>query len=710
MFRRFFQRGGQGQTPEPQRPDPPSADEVQRARNSLQGLAKQTQDDGVHRMVMRTGNQPLPEDPDEQLYEKDQGEHAEIARNALEAGDLKRSIYHLGLALADDPARAEWLALLDRWIAAAGPRALDLVPLNDEQYFATILASREIMRRGNTPTHRMEVTPLVGKNYHAKVAVHASLLAAQGKVKEAVSLLLQLIQVKPEIPYILWLSRWQDQPGFVDALQPERVLPVVVPVLQKYRGTYVFAEQGRAEMSRYLPLLRQTYAALPLRQMNEGASTLAFAYATLLRKTGAFAEAAEVARSLPASYQTCVALAMAEEALGNLEASVAAYQQALTFQPHDVAVRNDLGTLRLKQGKLAEALAFYEESVRLDPSDPYQDAFAFIAYLHYLQTPAEEWLEKLKPLAQSQETAGRFLYLLQAPFIGRLPYPGEAIINLMRNIKERSAAGEVSLKAGSKLSFASSSLEAPSATLATRLMLDAFGASYEISAAETLSPDPRQPLRPVEYQIWRYEGMTPIPAVPPPDPAVAESIATLAQTPYALERWYARARPLGQRLGPDALMSLLGVMVHPPAVPEGWETWDWLIAVQIASALTIASLETGWEGSRRKAALTSLIYGPMDWSGAAALSALAILARQDMRIHIEFDRICCDLWQFGRGSAEWPHEQAMVFGLIFLNAYSDEAKEHISAYFEQQKQRPEQEKERLEQKRKEYEQKLREER
>lgn len=44
------------------------------------------------------------------------------------------------------------------------------------------------MSMGNTPTHRMEVTPVVGKNYHAKVAVHAYILASQGSMKEAVAL------------------------------------------------------------------------------------------------------------------------------------------------------------------------------------------------------------------------------------------------------------------------------------------------------------------------------------------------------------------------------------------------------------------------------------------------------------------------------------------------------------------------------------------
>ena len=92
--------------------------------------------------------------------------------------------------------------------------------------------------------------------------------------------------------------------------------------------------------------------------------------------------------------------------------------------------------------------------------------------------------------------------------------------------------------------------------------------------------------------------------------------------------------------------------------------------------------EPAREDSRHKAALTSLIYGPTDWSGAAALIALAVLAGQNKRITIAFDHICRDLWSLGRGTAEWPHEQAMVVGLLFVDHYSKEARTYIQKYFE----------------------------
>src|SRR5450631_2963660 len=112
MFRRFFQRDKQdGQKPEPQKleqaqdaiqPDKPTSNQLKQATELLHQQAGQQKDDNVHRMALRTGNQELPEDLAEQAYGGDQGEHAVIARQALQTGDFKRSIYHLGLALASD--------------------------------------------------------------------------------------------------------------------------------------------------------------------------------------------------------------------------------------------------------------------------------------------------------------------------------------------------------------------------------------------------------------------------------------------------------------------------------------------------------------------------------------------------------------------------------------------------------------------------------
>ncbi len=636
------------------------------------GQANHPMHDDVHRMSIRASETPPPEDPDEHVFAQEPGSRVELARQALRAGELKRAVFHLGLALADDPVSAEALALLEQWMAAAGRRALDYVPLDDPAYFPTLQAARELMRRGNTPDHRMEVTPIVGAYYHARVAVHASILVAQGKAKEGAALLVQLLQVKPEIPYVLWIERWQGQPGLEEGLEPDQVAYIGAGVLKRYPGTYLFSDAAREGAARYVPLLRITHQAYP---QHEAVASL---YAGLLRKVGQFEESLAVARTLKPSYFNLVPLAMAEETLGNLDASIAAYQRALTFDPQDVAVRNDMGKLHLIQGKLPEALAFYEESTRLDPSDPFQQAFAFVAYLKALLEPENpRWQGQLQELARRQSKAHFLNYVLHAPFTGRLPFATEALINVLRDLEERYAGQQI----GGQLQVANTMLESPSARLAFGRALARLGATYSMTVQSVPQPDTRQPLRPVEYQLWRYEGMDPAPNVPPPDAEVAARIAALAQTPYSLDVWHAPARALGRELGPGALEDLLGVMVHPPAAPDGWKEYDWLWAVQLASTLTIAYVDTGWDGSRRKAALTSLAYGPMDWSGAAAIVAMAVLARQDMRLNIEFDRLCLDLWSLAPDDGDWALERAIVYSLIYVEDYSEAAAQKIDAYF-----------------------------
>lgn len=684
MFRRFFQGQNQpGDSSNQRQPDPPASSELLRRWQAGAG----DKEDGVHRMAVRAGNNepPPPEDPDEQRYAQEQGAHDALARQALQAGDLKRAIFHLGLALAADPGKEAYLALLDQWIAAAGPDALNYVPLNDPQYFTTLRMAQSLMLRGNRPDHRMEVTPLVGEHYHARVAVHAYILAAQGRLSEACSLVLQLLQVKREIPYILWLARWQDQPGFAEGLDPQQVAIFASVLMGEYPGVYTFSEYGRREIVRYLPLIHAVYDAHPDYQVGNGQFSSGFMFSTLLRKAGFFEEAIRVARAGPlSSFIACVALAMAEKALGNLEACYAAYRQALSYKPDNVATRNDLANLLHAQGKLPEALAYMEESTRLDPNDPFQDAFANVAYLRYLLEPQNPaWQNKLQELARHQGAARHLLFLTHAPYIGKLPYAGEAVINLLRGLEDKIAAGEMKPpKAGSTFNVGLSNIESPSAVLAVRRAMAALNVAVEVGMDDRVpQPDIRQPLRPVEYQIWRYEGFNAVPNVPPPDPAIAAQLAQLAQIPYHLDVWHDPARQLGQRLGPAALTSLLGAMVHPPATPEGWREYDWIAAVQLASALTIAYIDDGWEGSIRKAALTSLAYGPMDWSGAAAIMALAVLARQDMRINIAFDRLCLDLWSF-EPDLPWVLEGSLVAGLIFVDSYSEEAGRKIKAYFD----------------------------
>lgn len=168
-----------------------------------------------------------------------------------------------------------------------------------------------------------------------------------------------------------------------------------------------------------------------------------------------------------------------------------------------------------------------------------------------------------------------------------------------------------------------SCLESPSNHLAFKLA----GFSATISVSEIPSPDPRQPLEPVPYLLWTYDGTDPSPALAAPTPAVTEAIAAIAPTPLAGGKLWAAASRLAATLREQhAIDAVLAAMVHPPAPPAETSPLQWLPRVQLTAAFVLCHWDTGWVGSQRRDALYSVLLGPRDWTTTAAIVALATLA------------------------------------------------------------------------------------
>ena len=76
-------------------------------------------------------------------------------------------------------------------------------------------------------------------------------------------------------------------------------------------------------------------------------------------------------------------------------------------------------------------------------------------------------------------------------------------------------------------------------------------------------------------------------------------------------------------LADTRLDDLLGVLVHPPALPSedpsGWPMW--IRSLQVAACLGIAHHRTDepWQSSTRRRVLSVLVYGPEDWVTEAAM-------------------------------------------------------------------------------------------
>jgi hypothetical protein len=222
---------------------------------------------------------------------------------------------------------------------------------------------------------------------------------------------------------------------------------------------------------------------------------------------------------------------------------------------------------------------------------------------------------------EGNERARALLWRLE-PYVHALPVPSSALVNAARQLAERG---------GTMRNVSVTSMEPPSAVLSLEDTVRRAGEESvpTVSFQEIPDPDPRVARAAVKHVLWAYEGTRARPALGAPDDVVAKAIAELASSPYGVEPWWGSAQTLGARLGPPAVESLLAVMVHPPPRPASVPPWDWRFGVQVAAALCLASVDGGWEGSARREGLLSLLQGPVDWTAAAAVIALAEIARRE---------------------------------------------------------------------------------
>ena len=119
-------------------------------------------------------------------------EDVAIARTALAKGDYVHAAHHLACALGENPNRSDWLGLLDQVIAAE-PDAEKLAPI-----------------KAAPPAYCI-------------VAAHAYILARLGRVAEAIDLILQTINVRPDVLYIDWALDWLSRPEAAGTLNMGRL-------------------------------------------------------------------------------------------------------------------------------------------------------------------------------------------------------------------------------------------------------------------------------------------------------------------------------------------------------------------------------------------------------------------------------------------------------------------------------------------------------
>lgn len=390
----------------------------------------------------------------------------------------------------------------------------------------------------------------------------------------------------------------------------------------------------------------------------------------LCRKAGLFDEGlAIVERALRErpSWHAWTARGLILRHRGETDLARRAFDEAIVYDPDNPATYLEAGDALFERERWEEARRYYEAVLTREPRHPWALPSALFCRWRERSSarfPDDAYPPELYELMREGNERAHRVYDAFRPFEGYVPEPHDALTNTLRHVLRQLPPGSAG---GGSLRIALTNVEAPSNLVLCRAL---YGdeVRLEIRHTHVAVPDPREPVAPIAFALWRREGEVLVPALDPPPVAIAETVRALASAPYRRRRAWAAASRAAARLSPGDAEALLACVVHPPPLPEGWPleaAFEWVPRVQLTVAFVLAHLapHEPWESSVRRAALRSLLFGPMDWSTEAAAVAFVELAHDHPILELDVHRAFATLY------AGKPQEGPVCYELGLLDRW-----------------------------------------
>lgn len=487
----------------------------------------------------------------------------EIARTALEAGELEHCRHHLAAALVLDPADPRGDALFAQWFAA-GPDV------------AAVLARTE--------------------RWLGDVLVEAQLCIRTGDAVGAVRRVLAAIGHGGDARLVDWLHDWTRADRLHGALP---AVPLAQALLRLLKSAHAGPELCGA-VDDWLDTVDEQI------DWRDASVTVRVRLKRLLgRHEAALALAERLEAAAPGVYSAAAVAACHREA-GDFEAAIAASRRAAAHDLADGHPLLDIGDLALDRLEdWARAIEAYAEAEQRGAKPGWARLSRLAAA--YLQAPSAATRAAFEAEAADSAEGERVEQLRERldDWIDRISPPREAAIHFLAQV-EPEGEDRYTLE-----------LSAPEAACAHWTVQQAFaeaGAALTLSAA-AVEPDPRVGLQRLAAFCWADATVAPV--HPRPAAAPWDAMRGLADTDFAPCGWLAHARALRAAADADA-QTLVAMIPYPPEPPrEDDDPLWWRRAWTAACAFAIGGGESGW------ADLVDLVRAPVDWPGEAALLALA---------------------------------------------------------------------------------------
>ncbi len=516
-----------------------------------------------------------------------------IARAELQAGtNLPHGAQHLANLLVVDPTHPRWRELLERYMAAAGSRLDALVPDVDPRHAAT-------------------------------ESLRAWIWHAQGRRAEAVSRLVDVARALGDAAMIdAWALDWLAPAGAIESL-PEDVGHKLFGFVLTQHGELAQASARRLDaVRRWSTLLERVASSW------EDTSLLRLMRAGLMRKAGHADDALALVGPLDdgADFNRIVAIGLALRAKGRLVESAQVFERGAAIEADGVTAWLEAGDSWLAAERWPEAIAAYEQALARQPGQEWAQPSA--DYCRWKTSGGDPWSHPVGQALQGGSERARELLFRD---LGGIDESRDASAGTLRQLRASWLQKPVDPARDGISRMSVSTIEAPSARLAASLELAAFGLDPQVEVGYGGVPalDPRVAVADIAWPLWIWDGLQPRPGLPAAAPEVTALVAGLASQRYDPWANWAQASHVAARLGGGATADILAVMVNPPPVPANTHALAWLPRVQLAAAMVAAQVDAGWEDSRRRAALHSLLLGPSDWTTVAGIRALGWVARTE---------------------------------------------------------------------------------
>lgn len=252
----------------------------------------------------------------------------ELARAAIERGEMRHAADHLAGAIAHAPTLPETHELLSR-LAARAEGALELFPLEQHAFVGTVVA-------------------------------RAHLLAAAGRPEDGLPL---LFAASGHTPGVNWAGvPWVTEPELGAKIEPGLLARNVMQLCTAIGDPDVAA--ARTVLRPYLTVVRHAIAAHSDHALLLGAGS------ALARRVGEPEVAIEWAQRGALARPSKLAeiwLGYAYRSAGRIGEALAALRRAVTHDPEDLSVYADIAATLADAGRLDDALAWVERALVKDP-------------------------------------------------------------------------------------------------------------------------------------------------------------------------------------------------------------------------------------------------------------------------------------------------------------------------------------------------------